>query len=73
MVADNPLSFRPNSRGDVCLRVGKQAHLMSVRSVLHKIADEMNRPHFHDEIEEPEAETSDKAAEKEEPTDAEES
>jgi hypothetical protein len=28
---------------------------MSVKSVLHKIVDEMNRPHLHDEIDEPEA------------------
>lgn len=33
---------------------------MSVRSVLHKIVDELNRPHLHDEIDEPETETADK-------------
>lgn len=27
---------------------------MSVRSVLHKIVDEMNRPHLHEEIDAPE-------------------
>lgn len=40
---------------------------MSVKSVLHKIADELNRPHLHDEIDAPEE------TEKEEDTDAEES
>lgn len=29
---------------------------MTVKSVLHKLADELNRPHLHDEIEETEAE-----------------
>lgn len=27
---------------------------MSVKSVLHKIVDELNRPHLHEEIEAPE-------------------
>lgn len=44
---------------------------MGVKSVLHKIADEMNRAHWHDEIDAPEA--TEEAPEKEESTDAEES
>ena len=31
---------------------------MSVRSVLHKLADELNRPHLHDEIDESDEETA---------------
>lgn len=41
---------------------------MSVKSVLHKLVDEMNRPHLHEEIDAPE-----EAPEKEETPDAEES
>jgi hypothetical protein len=40
---------------------------MSVKSVLHKLIDELNRPHLHDEVDAPEE------ASKEETTDAEES
>jgi len=40
---------------------------MSVKSVLHKLVDDLNRPHLHDEIDAPEE------TEKEESTDAEES
>lgn len=31
---------------------------MSVRSVLHKLVEELNRPHLHDEIEETDEETA---------------
>lgn len=71
MVANYPLSFRANPYRNVRIRLDFEAHLMSVRSVLHKIVDEMNRPHLHDEIDEPEAPTE--APEKEEETDAAES
>lgn len=40
---------------------------MSIKSVLHKLVDEMNRPHLHEEIDAPEE------TEKEADTDAEES
>lgn len=44
---------------------------MSVRSVLHKIVDEMNRPHLHEEIDAPEE--AEKAPETEDAANAEES
>jgi hypothetical protein len=31
---------------------------MSVKSVLHKIVDDLNRPHLHDEIEESDEQTA---------------
>lgn len=44
---------------------------MSVKSVLHKLADDLNMRHLHEEIEAPDEEV--KAPETEEPTDAKES
>lgn len=41
---------------------------MSVKSVLHKLVDELNRPHLHEEIEAPEAPAE--APEKEDTADA---
>jgi hypothetical protein len=36
---------------------------MSVKSVLHKLVDDLNMRHLHDEIDEPETETAEKAPE----------
>lgn len=38
---------------------------MSVKSVLHKLVDELNRPHLHEEIEQPDEEKSTESDDKE--------
>jgi hypothetical protein len=65
MVADYPLPIRAHPHRNVRVRHDRKEDLMSVKSVLHKIVDEMNRPHLHEEIDAPETETAEKAPEEE--------
>lgn len=52
MDADNSVFVRPNPRGNVRIRMDWEDNL-SVVSVLHKLVDELNRPHLHAEIDQP--------------------